>query len=203
MSKKFAEKIIDSMVDENGFCGPRGLSMKQFNIISKCLEEHEAECVGRWLGDYTTIVFTSTDYTGRIGKYYVELNLYCHFRHRYTVKSITKKYDESEEDLEDIEKKKLEDIEKKKLDGISWNHEVGERIRDVEVELTFCRQTGWNEWGETWIYKFTDGKSQFVWFTGFKDIEVGQTCKLSGTVKKLDEFNGVKQTIVTRCKLKL
>lgn len=56
---------------------------------------------------------------------------------------------------------------------------------------------------ETWIYKFTDGKSQFVWFTGFKDIEVSQTCKLTGTVKKLDEFNGVKQTVVTRCKLKL
>lgn len=195
MSKKFAEKIIDDMVDENGFCGPRGLSMKQFNIISECLEKHEDEYAGRWSGDYADIVFTSTDYTGRIGKYYVELNLYYHFNPRCTVKSIIKKYDESEEDLEDIEKKKL--------DGIDWNYEVGERVRDIEVELTFCRQTGWNEWGETWIYKFTDGKSQFVWFTGFKDIEVGQTCKLSGTVKKLDEFNGVKQTIVTRCKLKL
>lgn len=195
MSKKFAEKIIDDMVDENGFCGPRGLSVKQFDIISKCLEKHEDEYVGRWSGDYADIVFTSTDYTGRIGKYYVELNLYYHFNPRCTVKSITKKYDESEEDLEDIEKKKL--------DGISWNHEVGERIRDIEVELTYCRQTGWNEWGETWIYKFTDGKSQFVWFTGFKDIEVGQTYKLTGTVKKLDEFNGVKQTVVTRCKLKL
>lgn len=195
MSKKFAEKIIDSMVDENGFCGPRGLSMKQFAIISKCLEEHEAEFVGRWSGDYADIVFTSTDYTGRIGKYYVELNLYYHFNPRYTVNSITKMYDESEEDLEGIEKKKL--------DVISWNYEVGERIRDIEVQLTYCRQTGWNEWGETWIYKFTDGKSQFVWFTGFKDVEVGQTYKLSGTVKKLDEFNGVKQTIVTRCKLKL
>lgn len=195
MSKKFAEKIIDSMVDENGFCGPRGLSMKQFNIISECLEQHEDEFAGNWSGDYTNIEFTSTDYTGRIGKYYVELNLLYHFHPRCTVKSITKKYDESEEDLEAIKKKKL--------DGISWNHEVGERVRDIEVELTYCRQTGWNEWGETWIYKFTDGKSQFVWFTGFKDIEVGQTCKLTGTVKKLDEFNGVKQTIVTRCKLKL
>lgn len=195
MSKKFAEKIIDGMVDENGFCGPRGLSMKQFDIISECLEKHEDEYAGRWSGDYADIVFTSTDYTGRIGKYYVELNLYYHFNPRYTVKSITKKYDESEEDLEGIEKKKL--------DEISWNYEVGERIRDIEVELTYCRQTGWNEWGETWIYKFTDGKSQFVWFTGYKDIEVGQTYKLSGTVKKLDEFNGVKQTVVTRCKLKL
>ena len=202
MSKKFAEKIIDSMVDENGFCGPRGLSVKQFNIISECLEEHEAEYAGRWYGDYSDIVFTSTDYTGRIGKYYVELNLYYHFNPRCTVKSITKSYDESEEDLEGIEKKKL-DIEKKKLDGINWNHEVGERIRDIEVELTYCRQTGRNEWGETWIYKFTDGKSQFVWFSGFKDLEVGQTYKLSGTVKKLDEFNGVKQTILTRCRLKL
>lgn len=132
MSKKFAEKIIDSMVDENGFCGPRGLSVKQFNIISECLEEHEAEYAGRWYGDYSDIVFTSTDYTGRIGKYYVELNLYSHFNIRCTVKSITKSYDESEE-----------------------------------------------------------------------DFEVGQTYKLSGTVKKLDEFNGVKQTILTRCRLKL
>ena len=194
MSKKFAEKIIDSLVDENGNCGPRGLSTKQFNLIAQYLVEHEQEIVGSWSGDYSRILFTSTDYTGRIGKYYVELNEYFHFNPRCTVKSITKMYDESEEDLE---RAKMEELAK-----IDWHYEVGERVRDIEVELIDHRQTGYNEWGETWLYKFTDGKSHFIWFTGFKDLEIGETYKLSGTVKKLDEYKGVKQTVITRGRLK-
>ena len=195
MSKKFAEKIIDSMVDSDGKCGERGLSHKQFAILSQCLEAQETDIVGGWSGDYASYNFTSTDYTGRIGKYNVTINEYFHFNARLTVKSIERVYDESEEDLESA---KMEELAK-----INWHHEVGDRVRDVIVELIDHRQTGYNEWGETWLYKFTDGQFQFVWFTGFKDLEVGSTYKLSGTVKKLDEYNGVKQTVITRGRLKL
>lgn len=63
-TKSFAERIIDSMVDENGHCGERGLSPKQFAILSEHLEEGETENRG---GAYNR-TFTSTDFTGVIGR---------------------------------------------------------------------------------------------------------------------------------------
>ena len=38
-TKSFAEQILDSMVDEDGHCGERGLSPKQFAILSERLCE--------------------------------------------------------------------------------------------------------------------------------------------------------------------
>lgn len=193
MSKKFAEKILDSMVDENGMCGERGLSRKQFKVLSQCLKDNEPEVVGYWIGDYATRNFISTDYTGRIGKYKVTINEYLHFNPCYTVKSIECVYDESEEDLEKAERELLAKID--------WHHEVGERIKKVYVKLAYMRFIGYGEYGERWLYEFTDGKSMFVWFTGCKDIEPGMYFKLSGTVKELVEFNCVKQTVITRDRL--
>lgn len=194
MLKKFAEKIINSMVDEYGRCGERGLTRKQFNILSQCLlQAHETEVVGRWIGDSTTRNFTSTDYTGRIGKYHVTINEYFHFNPRYTVKSIERVYDESEEDLEKAERELLANID--------WHYEVDERIDNAYVKLVYMKFVGYGEYGERWLYKFTDDNSMFVWFAAYKDIEAGMHFKLSGTVKALDEFNGVKQTVITRGRL--
>ena len=84
MKKSFAEQIIDSMVDENGHCGERGLSPKQFKILVEHLDEGETHNVG---GAYNR-TFTSTDFTGTIGRYNVKLNEYYHFNPRYTVVEI-------------------------------------------------------------------------------------------------------------------
>jgi len=44
--------------------------------------------------------------------------------------------------------------------------------------------------------------NHLTWFASGSDMEVGNTYKLLGTIKKHDEYNGVKQTILTRCKVK-
>ena len=38
MSKSFAEQIIDSTADENGYCGECGLNAKQFDVLAKYLK---------------------------------------------------------------------------------------------------------------------------------------------------------------------
>ena len=83
-TKSFAEQILDSMVDEDGHCGERGLSPKQFAILSERLCEGGTKNVG---GAYNR-TFTSTDFTGVIGRYEVHLNEFYHFNPRYTVVSI-------------------------------------------------------------------------------------------------------------------
>lgn len=40
-TKSFAEQILDSMVDESGHCGERGLSPKQFTVLTERLREGE------------------------------------------------------------------------------------------------------------------------------------------------------------------
>lgn len=69
-------------------------------------------------------------------------------------------------------------------------------------ELTPVR---WNEiegeWGTTYIVGFLskDG-NEAVWFASRNpDLEMGHTYKIKGTVKKHDEYQGAKQTHLTRC----
>lgn len=58
-------------------------------------------------------------------------------------------------------------------------------------------------WGVTTLIVLTaDTGHKFKWFaSGEVAIEVGARRTLKGTVKKHDEYNGVKATVLTRCKL--
>jgi hypothetical protein len=52
------------------------------------------------------------------------------------------------------------------------------------------------------IVKFiADSGDRFTWFSssGFNGLQ-GDHVTLTGTVKKHDEYKGIKQTILTRCK---
>lgn len=81
-----------------------------------------------------------------------------------------------------------------------WVGTIGERIRNVEVEVTNISEFD-GRYGHTFIYTFEDEKGNVMkWFTK-KDLE-GETYLLSGTVKKQDVYNGEKQTVLTRCYVK-
>ena len=72
-------------------------------------------------------------------------------------------------------------------------------------------------YGYTNIYKFKDKNGNvFVWFTGnsigeeiidsrgrhdYKCAEIGDTIKLKGTIKEHSEYDEIKQTVLTRCKV--
>lgn len=194
--KSFAEGIIDSMVDEHGHCGERGLSEKQFAVLSKRLREGETRNMGGAYGR----TFTSTDYTGTIGRYEVHLNEFFHFNPRYTVVSIDAWIDE------------LPDTS-----GSRWVGEVGERIeRDVTYLGYGCyERPSFSGYGTdvVYIHRFADGDGNLlVWKTaagldrvdehGFLvPIEAGTRLSLRGTVKAHGEYRGTKQTVLNRCKV--
>jgi hypothetical protein len=47
-----------------------------------------------------------------------------------------------------------------------------------------------------------DKGNQFKWFASkYSGMEVGKTYKIRGTVKAHDEYQGRKQTALTRCKV--
>lgn len=57
------------------------------------------------------------------------------------------------------------------------------------------------QFGTTHIYEFvTEDGNVVKWFSSNdKDLELGQKVAVKGTVKKLDAWQGVKQTVLTRC----
>lgn len=84
-----------------------------------------------------------------------------------------------------------------------WIGEVKERLRDMEVTFTGARQFE-GAYGTTFIYSFLlNEKDVFTWFTSScKDLVKGNSYLLTGTVKKFDEYNGVKSTVLSRCIIK-
>lgn len=79
-----------------------------------------------------------------------------------------------------------------------WFGEVGQRI-EVEVAEMSCL-TGWEtQWGYTKIYKIVDAAGHvFTWKTSNWVEDGVKTIK--GTIKAHNEYKGMKQTELTRCK---
>lgn len=91
---------------------------------------------------------------------------------------------------------------KNKIQTVSeWVGEVKER-KDFTFKITF-HTVSEGYYGLTHIYKFIDSEGhEFIWF-GSKEIDAieGEWVNVKATIKKHDEYNGTKQTHLTRVKL--
>lgn len=83
-----------------------------------------------------------------------------------------------------------------------WFGEIGKRFKEVPVTLVgvhgFQGQYGYSQ-----VVKFqTETGDALTWFTSVNiPIEVGESCFLTGIVKKWTEYKGEKTTIITRAKI--
>ena len=77
--------------------------------------------------------------------------------------------------------------------------ELGQRITINPVDARLV--TSWdNMYGTTYLYKFSDADGNvFAWFAS-RSINLRDGMKLVGTVKEHSTYNGIKQTVLTRCK---
>ena len=83
-----------------------------------------------------------------------------------------------------------------------WIGEVGDRLKELPVTLVGIY--GFNgRYGYSQVVKFKDEDGNaLTWFTAVNiPVEVGSACKLSGTIKKHDQYKDQKTTIVTRCRI--
>lgn len=78
-----------------------------------------------------------------------------------------------------------------------------ERIRDITAKVSSIRGFE-GTFGYTSVYTFTSENYVFVWMTAKCDLDlsVGEVVNLTGTIKKFDEYMGVKQTHLSRCIIK-
>ena len=218
MSIEFAEKILDGMVDENGHCGDRAMSRRQFEILEECSGVKCTEVndhAGSWEGDYSFREFWERVYEGNIGKYAVRFREFHHFHGRYTIDSIDlRPRDEYEFELRMRELAKFE--------GSEW---VGDEKQRMDMELTLVRVSGYKRpaytYGTEWVSIYTladaDGNC-IVWKTtsalgvwvpdegmdseSWVDADPGDKVTMKATVKEHSEWKGIKQTVITRPKVK-
>lgn len=91
--------------------------------------------------------------------------------------------------------------ENKELAKSEYLGEVGERTTfDID---SWKALTSWEtEWGVTVLYRFIDiNGNVIIWKSSKYIADEKEISKLTGTIKEHKDFNGVKQTIVTRCKV--
>lgn len=224
MSKAFAEKIIDSMVDENGHCGERGLSTKQFTIITDAMTDHteEDKDAGYWQGDYSSINFWSVDHIGNVGKYHVTVNEHKHFNYGCNVVEISlRDEDEYQAELEEEARAEAERQRIRELLSFPNGQYKYEPKKRVDLELTLLRDYecegysySYYDDGVFHIYTFADDEGNcFVWKTKnlvcAKDdynwenpAEVGSKVTMRATIKEHSEYRGIKQNVITRPQIK-
>jgi hypothetical protein len=85
-----------------------------------------------------------------------------------------------------------------------WFGNIGSRLEDCQVTCTFKTHCE-TMYGVSTLYKFMDleGNVFKTFYSGHTwSVEQGEKTRLWGTVKKHDEWNGKKETMLSRCNIK-
>ena len=115
--------------------------------------------------------------------------------------NINTKWANFKEDAKDIVKRKMVEL-KGPSTTIYYPGNEKDRIRNITAKVASIRGFE-GMYGYTSIYTFTSGDYVFVWMTSKSlNVAAGDTVDLTGTIKKFDEYMGVKQTHLTRCIVK-
>lgn len=85
-----------------------------------------------------------------------------------------------------------------------WFGNIGSKLEDCEVTCTFKTHCE-TMYGTSTLYKFVDNDGNIfkTFYSGYTwEVEQEEKVRLFGTVKKHDEWNEKKETMLTRCKVK-
>lgn len=124
---------------------------------------------------------------------------YTDYRSLGILVSLTAAYARHIGQLEEYKKK--EEAQKKLEKSSEYVGEIGERI--IVNVISFNLVSSWDTlYGTTYLYKFTDDfENVFIWYASNGSFDSQSVVTVKGTVKDHSEFNGVKQTVLTRCKV--
>ena len=100
------------------------------------------------------------------------------------------------------ERKAQEEAERKaRYESHKYVGCVGDK---VDIEATYLWRGSYDTYfGTTYIYTFEDENgARFVWKTSkYMTLEENTKVRLTGTIKEHSEYNGIRQNVVTRCKV--
>ena len=104
-------------------------------------------------------------------------------------------------ELERIERNAKRAKENAELMNSEYMGNIGDRIT-FAID-SWKALTSWEtEWGVTVLYRFIDTNGNVIIWKSSKYIDSEkEVTKLTGTIKEHKEYNGVKQTVVNRCRV--
>ncbi len=111
------------------------------------------------------------------------------------------KWAEFKEDAKAIVSKRIAELKGPSTSEF-YPGEIKERIYNITAKIKSIRGFE-GMYGYTSVYTFTSQNYVFVWMTSKCDstLAVGDTVDLTGTIKKFDEYMGINNTYLTRCKV--
>ena len=106
---------------------------------------------------------------------------------------------------------KIEQAEQNKKVKESTSEHVGQVGDKLTVEVTYVHTASWenayggwlNHTSVTNLHTFKDAKGNvYVWRTDkYIEADYGTKMEVKGTIKEHSEYKGIKQTVLTRCKI--
>ena len=82
----------------------------------------------------------------------------------------------------------------------SWQGEVGDRIERLLTVVKVIELEGY--YGKSTFYLFEDESgNEYCWTTAARQLELGETYEVRGSVKAHQVYKGKNQTVLTRCKV--
>lgn len=120
---------------------------------------------------------------------------YCEYKHLGYLASLFMAYDKAME-------REIKRMERNKSRAQSeFIGEVKDKIT-CSVKKFKCLTSWENQWGVTFLYEFiTEEGNILIWKTGKWIDDEAEIKLIKGTVKAHNEFRGIKQTELTRCKV--
>ena len=141
----------------------------------------------------------SNDYLRNL--YIICSEAYQEYRNFGILVSMPAAYDRHLKDIAYQEKKKAEREADPRMNSQHVG-QPGERITITCKTFEFVKSFD-SEWGMSHLYKFTDENDNvFSWFSSnYVDLDEVEVKTIKGTVKGHSEYNGMKETQMTRCKV--
>ena len=99
------------------------------------------------------------------------------------------------------EENRRREAARKEAENSDWIGNVGDRLKGIKIVGSKVIWSGYTDFGMHYLYKMLDQNHNIlIWSTG-KELPDDEF-SLSGTIKELKEYNGTKETVVTRCSIK-
>ena len=97
--------------------------------------------------------------------------------------------------------KKREEAQAKTVSSSNYVGNIGDRL-EINTK-DFVNVSCWNtQFGTTYLFKFHDEDgNEFIWYASRDFANLERVNKVIGKVKSQQEYNGVKETVLTRCKI--
>ena len=97
----------------------------------------------------------------------------------------------------------IREIVKSKMPAEPESDYIGSVGGKVDLIVSHVRTSYYNtHFGTTWVYTFKDAEGNvLVWKTSSGIDFESEEIRLKGTIKEHSEYNGVKQTVLTRCRI--